>query len=92
MELRQVPGGAVVTNNAPLTRSVAGRRDFDINIDGVAHYGMLVDFLQDARNVGLSAGDMSVLFQSAEDYIEVWERCEAVRATFPLSAAEARIT
>ena len=75
MEL-QMPG---VPNNIPLTRSVAGRRDFDINIDGVAHYGMFADFLQDLANVGLRRDDLSVIFRSAEDYIEVWERCEAVR-------------
>ena len=72
----QMPG---VPNNEPLTRSVAGRRDFDINIDGVAHYGMFTDFLQDLANIGLAIDDRSVLFRSAEDYIEVWERCEHVR-------------
>jgi hypothetical protein len=61
--------------NAPLTRSVAGRRDFDLNVDGVAHYGMLPDFLQDLRNLGLTEDDLAPLFRSAEDYIELWERC-----------------
>ena len=77
----QMPG---VPNNEPLTRSVAGRRDFDINIDGVAHYGMFTDFLQDLANVGLAPDDRSVIFRSAEDYIEVWERCEHVR-THPVA-------
>jgi hypothetical protein len=32
--------------NRPLVRLTAGsRRDFDIKIDEVAHYGMLPDFL-----------------------------------------------
>ncbi len=34
-------------NRVTLIRSVAGEGDFDINWDGVAHYGMLPDFLQD---------------------------------------------
>ena len=38
--------------NAPLIRSFGGNRDFDINIDGVAHYGMLPDLLQDAKTSG----------------------------------------
>ncbi len=64
-------------DNHPLERSTAGkRRDFDINIDGVAHYGMLPDFLQDIRNCGLTADDLSTLFRSAYDYIQVWEACQ----------------
>jgi hypothetical protein len=53
------------------------RRDFDINLDGMAHYGLLPDFLQDLRNQGLSIEDFAPLFRSANDYVEVWERCEA---------------
>lgn len=63
--------------NAPIPRSLAGRRDFDVNIDGVAHYGMLPDFVQDLRNVGLSEDDLAPLFRSAEDYIELWQRCRS---------------
>ena len=58
-------------------RSTAGaRRDYDINLDGVAHYGMLPDFLQDVRNVGLTPEDLSPLFRSANDTIEMWRTCE----------------
>ncbi len=64
-------------DNAPLVRSTAGeRRDFDINLDGVAHYGMLPDFLQDLRNVGLTAEDLAPLFRSAYDYVQMWATCE----------------
>jgi hypothetical protein len=71
---RSMEGG-----NAPLSRSYAGRRDFDINLDGVAHYGLLPDFLQDLKNVGLTQGDLAPLFRSAEDYIRMWETCESRR-------------
>jgi microsomal dipeptidase-like Zn-dependent dipeptidase len=68
---------AMYGDNRPLQRSKAGpRRDFDINLDGVVHYGMLPDFLQDLRNVGLSAQDLAPLFRSAHDYIEMWSACE----------------
>ncbi len=64
-------------DNRPLERSTAGeRRDFDINIDGLAHYGMLPDFLQDIRNCGLTAEDLAPLFRSAYDYVQVWETCQ----------------
>ena len=63
-------------DNRPLTRSKAGpRRDFDYNLDGMAHFGMLPDFLQDLRNVGLTAEDLAPLFRSAYDYVEMWSAC-----------------
>jgi microsomal dipeptidase-like Zn-dependent dipeptidase len=68
-------------NNPPLARCTAGpRRDFDINIDGMAHYGLLPDFLQDMRNSGLSAEDLAPLFRSAHDYIEMWAVCVSKRS------------
>ena len=64
-------------DNRPLARSTAGeRRDFDINIDGMAHYGMLPDLLQDLRNIGLTAQDLAPLFRSAYDYVQMWDKCE----------------
>jgi hypothetical protein len=43
---------------------------------GLAHYGMIPDFLQDGRNIGLTDKDLTPLFSSAEDYIQMWEKCE----------------
>jgi len=63
-------------DNRPLSRSKAGpRRDFDINLDGMAHYGMLPDLLQDVRNSGLTAEDLAPLFRSAYDYVQMWDTC-----------------
>jgi microsomal dipeptidase-like Zn-dependent dipeptidase len=73
---------AMEGSNAPLVRSFAGRRDFDINLDGVAHYGLLPDFVQDLRNTGLTQQTLGPLFRSAEEYIRTWERCEKQRARF----------
>jgi microsomal dipeptidase-like Zn-dependent dipeptidase len=64
-------------DNPPLVRCKAGaRRDFDLNLEGMAHYGLLPDFLQDLRNVGLTPEDLAPLFRSAFDYIEMWHTCE----------------
>ena len=49
-------------------------RDFDFNIDGLAHYGMVPDMLQDVKNVGMSGKPMQMLFNGAETYIRMWER------------------
>ena len=68
---------AMSGDNHPLMRCKAcPRHDFDINIDGMAHYGMLPDFLQDLRNIGLTAEDLAPLFRSAFAYIQMWETCE----------------
>lgn len=72
-------------DNVPLKRNYAGRRDFDINLDGFAHYGMLPDFLQDLRNVGLSTQQLAPLFRSAEAYLRMLQRAEGVPTA---SAAE----
>lgn len=68
---------------SPLSRHVIGERDFDLNIDGLAHYGLIPDFLQDVSNQ-LRAGkgavrDLSLLFRSAETYIRMWERANEAR-------------
>ncbi|MGE5700813.1 MAG: hypothetical protein ACM3VU_00190 [Arthrospira platensis] len=63
--------------NPPISRSTAGDAVFDVNVDGVAHYGMLPDLLQDLKNIGMPGDVLGTLFRSAEDYIQVWERCES---------------
>lgn len=65
--------------NAPLERSVAGKRGFDVNLDGMAHYGMMPDFFQDLANVtrAANAGELvPPMFRSAEGLIQMWEQVE----------------
>ncbi|GLI01037.1 membrane dipeptidase [Phytohabitans aurantiacus] len=68
-------GSGLYTADGAMSRSVAGRRDFDVNIDGVAHYGLLPDFLQDLRNIGAPEAEADALYRGAEHYIRMWERC-----------------
>lgn len=70
--------------NPPIARSVLGNRDFDINVDGVAHAGMLPDLLQDLRNIGVTAEQLAPFFRSAEDYIAMWETINVRRASVPV--------
>jgi microsomal dipeptidase-like Zn-dependent dipeptidase len=56
-----------VTDRGAVTRT------FDINYDGLAHYGMIPDFLQELSVIGTPAEDMGVLFRSAEGTISMWE-------------------
>ena len=62
--------------NEPMRRSFAytGGRDFDFNIDGLAHYGLLPDLIQDLKNQGLNSGQLRPLFLATEQYLLLWER------------------
>ena len=72
-------------NNQPLRRYKTGNRDWDFNTDGMAHYGMMPDFLQDLRNIGLLPMQMTYLFRSAEDYIQMWEKSERASKKAPIN-------
>ena len=67
----------------------SGERVYDINVDGVAHYGLYPDWVQDLRMI---AGDEIVedLARGSESYLQMWERavgvpeqrCQPARARF----------
>ena len=57
-------------------KQVSGNRVFDFNQEGMAHYGMLADHIQDMREQG-SAQYTRPVMNSAEAYIQMWERSEA---------------
>jgi microsomal dipeptidase-like Zn-dependent dipeptidase len=60
-----------------LDRQRSGERVFDINTDGVAHYGLYPDWVEDLR---MLAGDQIVsdLGRGAEAYLQMWERAEGI--------------
>ena len=55
-------------------REVTGDRTFDLNADGVAHYGLVADLLADLQGTPGGKTAMHSLFRSAEAYLEMWER------------------
>jgi len=57
-------------------RSWTGDREFDFNKDGLAHVGLLPDFMADLRNVGLTDADLEPMMYSAEAYIRMWEQID----------------
>jgi microsomal dipeptidase-like Zn-dependent dipeptidase len=52
---------------------------FDFNRDGLAHFGLVPDMLQDLKNVEMPKRDFQALFGSAEAYLEMWERVERAK-------------
>jgi len=62
-------------------RQTTGDRIFDLNTDGVAHYGLYADWVADVQNHRGEGRDtaMEMLFRSAEGYLRMWERAEGIR-------------
>jgi hypothetical protein len=52
----------------------SGQKTFDYNVDGMAHVGLLPDFVADLARVGISPVQLDLLLESAESYIALWER------------------
>ncbi len=67
----------------PLQRTLmpvgSGRRYWNINRDGLAHYGLLPDYLQDLYNVGATDQEMMSIFRGAEGFVRSWERAYSLR-------------
>ncbi len=59
-----------------IDREVSGERVFDINKDGVAHYGLYPDWIKDATNLAGADGDAFAtdMARGAEAYLQTWER------------------
>jgi len=60
-----------------LGRQITGQKWFDFNHDGLAHVGLLPDFVADLAQVGMPLAYRNEIFRSAEAYVELWERATA---------------
>jgi hypothetical protein len=58
-------------------KQVSGERIYDINTDGVAHYGLYPDWIEDLRRQGgdAIADDMA---RGSEAYLQMWERAVGI--------------
>ena len=67
---RSFDGGSLIN------RQRSGTRVYDINTDGVDHYGLYPDWIEDLR---LVAGQQIVndMANGAEAYLQMWARAEA---------------
>ncbi|MDX1496425.1 MAG: hypothetical protein R3352_02620 [Salinisphaeraceae bacterium] len=55
-------------------RQVTGERVFDLNQDGVAHYGLYPDFIADIQRQEGGKEALGYVFKSAERYLQLWEQ------------------
>src|SRR5690606_13898193 len=58
----------------------SGQRVYDVNVDGVAHYGLYPDWMQDLANVSGSSAITDDMSRGAEAYLQTWERAHGLRA------------
>ncbi len=59
-----------------LDRQRIGDNVFDYNVDGLSNNGMLPDFIEDLKKIGLTDADLVPLFGSAEQVVRMWELAE----------------
>jgi hypothetical protein len=84
-------------NGVRVDRQRAGKRVYDINVDGVAQYGLYPDWIEDLGKVAgaqqKGAGDKIVddMARGAEAYLQMWERAVGVPGP-SCRAARARLT
>lgn len=63
-------------NAKSLVSSQMGSKTFHFKNDGIAHYGMLPDFLQVVSQQPESTKALDALFHSANDVVWMWGKCE----------------
>ena len=51
-----------------------GEYTYDLNLEGVAHYGLLADLIADIQQGHGNPAALPPLFRSAEAYLETWQR------------------
>lgn len=59
----------------------ASGKEFDINVGGQYHYGLVADFVEQVR-VGGGNDALTALYNSAETYLQMWERTLESRDAF----------
>jgi hypothetical protein len=66
------------SNFGTFDKQITGYREFDYNVDGVAHVGLYPDMVEDLRTIKLDNHYLDEFFCSAESYVRVWERAKWV--------------
>lgn len=71
-----LPSIPALYESSGLSRAISGDRVWDINVDGVAHYGMLPDLVSRWRAEGMTDALLAPLFRSAQAYVETLAQAE----------------
>ncbi|MDN5895245.1 MAG: hypothetical protein L0H93_14630 [Nocardioides sp.] len=65
-----------------IDRQRSGERVYDVNVDGVSHYGLYPDWVEDLRKLGGKEDGAAIvedLSRGSEAYLQTWERAQGIR-------------
>jgi microsomal dipeptidase-like Zn-dependent dipeptidase len=65
-----VPAAVGATDRLPMFDQF---RPWDYNALGLMHAGLLPDFMEDLRNLGLTLADLEPIYRSARGVVELWQ-------------------
>ena len=65
-----------ISYDANLTPCTMGTKTWDFNTDGFAHYGLFPDYIKSWEAAGMTAKEKEAFFSSAEDFFQMWKKCE----------------
>ena len=71
--------GGCTAGRACLHACKTGNRTFDLSEDGIAHIGLVPDFLQAARQLDGGPQAIEKMYRTADDVIQMWYRVEAAK-------------
>lgn len=77
-------GGAPVVYDGSLTKAKTGYREWDINSDGVAHFGLFPDYIKSWDSAGMTFQEKATFFRSAEYFAQMWHKSEKNRQKVPV--------
>lgn len=69
-------------NGIKVAQQRSGQRVYDINADGVSHYGLYPDWVEDLRQVGGAKDGAAIvedMTRGPEAYLQTWERAYGMR-------------
>ncbi len=71
------PVNARITyGGSTITQCVMGSKTWDFNTEGVAHYGLMPDYIKSWEAAGMTTNEKEIFFKSAEYFAQMWEKCE----------------
>jgi microsomal dipeptidase-like Zn-dependent dipeptidase len=73
----------VASTGQLMDRSIIGEKTFDINTEGLAHIGMLPDFIADLQAQGITGRLLDPLLNSATGFLAFWRKAWSRSSNHP---------
>ncbi len=70
------------------TKSTMGTKTWDFNEEGMSHYGLLPDYIESMKKVGMTVEELEGFNSAANRFANMWDKCETRAANFNNVKAE----